>query len=413
MLQRISQLKNKVSSYEDLAASYDDALTMIELADEEGDLDLLDECKEIVDSFITKLDAMTLSTLLTGEYDAKNAILTFHAGAGGTEAQDWNQMLVRMYEHWGDKHGFKVSMIDFLDGDEAGLKSAVLLIEGENAYGFLKSEMGVHRLVRVSPFDASGRRHTSFASVEVTPEEVASEQNAHVDIKVTIPSGIPVSLFPLRFFISSEENTLYPVAGKDISTEVRDGKYGFVKELSQEEYESAVKESDGRVSFVCNFLTNCSNNATMVYVDNDYFDRGIDQLKNRLMLSIATGHKVSVPYNTYQYRTWGGNTTVNVYPQKLHNNGTETVRVTLAGVYVGDISIDKTGVTAGIASELPQGCDENSIVRLEFTDKECTGVSGGFWGGVSYSWSTDNRTFSAECTLGELLSGNTIVFEED
>ncbi len=170
VLQRISQLKNKVSSYEDLAASYDDALTMIELADEEGDLELLDECKEIVDSFISKLDAMTLSTLLTGEYDAKNAILTFHAGAGGTEAQDWNQMLVRMYEHWGEKHGFKVSMIDFLDGDEAGLKSAVLLIEGENAYGFLKSEMGVHRLVRVSPFDASGRRHTSFASLEVMPE---------------------------------------------------------------------------------------------------------------------------------------------------------------------------------------------------------------------------------------------------
>ena len=119
-----------------------------------------------------------------------------------------------------------------------------------------------------------------------------------------------------------------------------------------------------------------------------------------------------MPYNTYQYWTWGGNTTVNVYPQKLHDNGTETVRVTLDGVYVGDISIDETGVTAGIASELPQGCDENSIVRLEFTDKECTGVSGGLWSGVSYSWSAD-KTFSAECTLRELLSGNTIVFEED
>ncbi|MBR6005710.1 MAG: peptide chain release factor 2, partial [Clostridia bacterium] len=138
--------------------------------DEEGDLDLFDECEESVDSFVTKLDSMTLSTLLTGEYDSKNAILTFHAGAGGTEAQDWNQMLVRMYEHWGEKHGFKVSLIDFLDGDEAGLKSAVLLIEGENAYGYMKSEMGVHRLVRISPFDASGRRHTSFASLEVMPE---------------------------------------------------------------------------------------------------------------------------------------------------------------------------------------------------------------------------------------------------
>ena len=170
VVQRTAQLKNKITSYENLKGEYEDALTMIELADEEGDLDLFDECKESVDSFVTKLDSMTLSTLLTGEYDSKNAILTFHAGAGGTEAQDWNQMLVRMYEHWGEKHGFKVSLIDFLDGDEAGLKSAVLLIEGENAYGYMKSEMGVHRLVRISPFDASGRRHTSFASLEVMPE---------------------------------------------------------------------------------------------------------------------------------------------------------------------------------------------------------------------------------------------------
>ncbi|MBQ5562315.1 MAG: peptide chain release factor 2, partial [Clostridia bacterium] len=116
------------------------------------------------------LDAQRLQTLLTGEYDAKNAILTFHAGAGGTEAQDWAEMLYRMYCHWAERHNFKVKEVDYLDGEEAGLKSAVLLIEGENAYGYLKSESGVHRLVRVSPFDASGRRHTSFASLEVMPE---------------------------------------------------------------------------------------------------------------------------------------------------------------------------------------------------------------------------------------------------
>lgn len=143
---------------------------MIELSDEEEDLDMLEECQHSVDAFIKELDAQTLSTLLSGEYDSKNAILTFHAGAGGTEAQDWNQMLVRMYTRWGEQHGFKVSMLDFLDGDEAGLKSAVLCIEGENAYGYMKSEAGVHRLVRVSPFDSSGRRHTSFASLEVMPE---------------------------------------------------------------------------------------------------------------------------------------------------------------------------------------------------------------------------------------------------
>ncbi len=167
---RISQLKNKVKAYENLKGEFDDAEVLIELANEAEDLDMLDECKEAVDSFVEKLEAMTLSTLLSGEYDDSNAILTFHAGAGGTEAQDWNQMLVRMYEHWGEKKGFKVSMLDFLDGDEAGLKSAVLLIEGENAYGYLKGEMGVHRLVRISPFDSSGRRHTSFASLEVMPE---------------------------------------------------------------------------------------------------------------------------------------------------------------------------------------------------------------------------------------------------
>ncbi len=177
--QKISRLKNKVNAYEALKNSFDDTLVLIELSDEEGDLGMLDECKESVDAFVTKLEDMTLSTLLSGEYDNSNAILTFHAGAGGTEAQDWNQMLVRMYQHWGEKKGFNVQMLDFLDGDEAGLKSAVLLVEGENAYGYLKGEMGVHRLVRISPFDSSGRRHTSFASLEVMPE---IDDNVEVEI---------------------------------------------------------------------------------------------------------------------------------------------------------------------------------------------------------------------------------------
>ena len=165
--QHMAGLKNKIGAYDDLCGVYDDTLTLIELANEEEDESLFDECREGVDGFIKALDAMTLSTLLTGEYDSNNAILTFHAGAGGTEAQDWAQMLFRMYNRWGERHGFKVSTLDYLDGDEAGLKSAVILIEGENAYGYMKSESGIHRLVRVSPFDASGRRHTSFASLDV------------------------------------------------------------------------------------------------------------------------------------------------------------------------------------------------------------------------------------------------------
>ena len=165
VLQRISQLKNKVAAYTSLETAFDDTMTLIELADEEEDLSMFDECREGVTKFEDELEKQTLSTLLNGEYDAKNALLTFHAGAGGTEAQDWTQI--------------KVSMLDFLDGDEAGLKSAVLLVEGENAYGYLKGEMGVHRLVRVSPFDSSGRRHTSFASLEVMPE---IDDNIEVEI---------------------------------------------------------------------------------------------------------------------------------------------------------------------------------------------------------------------------------------
>lgn len=170
VLQKISQLKAKVASYQSLCNEYNDTEALIVLADEEGDETLLDEVKTGVDKVIKDVEEMRLTTLLNGEYDSKNAILTFHAGAGGTEAQDWAQMLFRMYCRWGERHGYKVKTLDYLDGEEAGLKSAVILIEGLNAYGYLKCEMGVHRLVRISPFDSSGRRHTSFASLEVMPE---------------------------------------------------------------------------------------------------------------------------------------------------------------------------------------------------------------------------------------------------
>lgn len=170
ILQRSSALKNKIASYEKLCAMREDALALVELANEEEDLSLLPEAQEELGKVQSGMEVLRLTTLLKGEYDAKNAILTFHAGAGGTEAQDWAAMLYRMYCRWGERHGFQVKTLDYLDGEEAGLKSASILIEGMNAYGFLKSEAGVHRLVRVSPFDSSGRRHTSFASLEVMPE---------------------------------------------------------------------------------------------------------------------------------------------------------------------------------------------------------------------------------------------------
>lgn len=169
-MQKIGALKSKVESYETLKNDFDDAQVMIELADEEGDASLVDDCTQSVTDIENRIESLTLSTLLNGEFDSKNAILTFHAGAGGTEAQDWAEMLFRMYNRWGERHGYKVSTLDYLEGDVAGIKSATILIEGENAYGYLHGEMGIHRLVRVSPFDSSGRRHTSFASLEVMPE---------------------------------------------------------------------------------------------------------------------------------------------------------------------------------------------------------------------------------------------------
>ncbi|MBR5391152.1 MAG: peptide chain release factor 2 [Clostridia bacterium] len=170
VLQRIKQLKDKVARYNALTMLYEDVVTTIEMAEEMEDESLFPEVQEGYQKFETELEKQTLDTLLSGEYDGNNAILSFHAGAGGTEAMDWTQMLVRMYQHWADSKGFKWKMLDELDGEDAGLKSAEMLIEGENAYGYLKSENGVHRLVRVSPFDASGRRQTSFAAVEVMPE---------------------------------------------------------------------------------------------------------------------------------------------------------------------------------------------------------------------------------------------------
>ncbi len=170
VLQEISKIKDKLDSYEKLCTNYSDTLDIIEMANEEEDLSLLEDIVNSVNDICDSLDKQRLSTLLTGEYDANNAILTFHAGAGGTEAQDWAEMLLRMYTRWADAHSFKVQVTDILDGDEAGIKSATIFVEGENAYGYLKSEIGVHRLVRVSPFDSSGRRHTSFASLEVMPE---------------------------------------------------------------------------------------------------------------------------------------------------------------------------------------------------------------------------------------------------
>ena len=167
---RLKQLQNKITRQEKLIGEWEDLTALCEMGQEAEDEELLAELKEGFAVLEEKVEETRMTTLLSGEYDNSNAILQFHAGAGGTEAQDWAQMLYRMYTRWAERHGFVYKILDYEDGDEAGIKSAAISIEGENAYGLLKSENGVHRLVRVSPFDANARRQTSFAAIEVMPE---------------------------------------------------------------------------------------------------------------------------------------------------------------------------------------------------------------------------------------------------
>ena len=169
-MKELKNLKDTVEKYQSLAQAYEDVETMIEMGYEENDESLIPEIQEMLDTFIEEFEKLKISTLLSAEYDNSGAILTLHAGAGGTEACDWTSMLFRMYCRWADQHGFSTEVLDYLDGDEAGIKSVTVQINGENAYGYLKSERGVHRLVRISPFNANGKRQTSFASCDVMPD---------------------------------------------------------------------------------------------------------------------------------------------------------------------------------------------------------------------------------------------------
>lgn len=185
----VGDLKAKLGRFEKLQGLYDDAETMLLMLEEENDPSLVPEGEEAVENVGKAVDELQLMTMLNGEYDHSNAILTFHAGTGGTEAQDWAEMLYRMYNKWAQAHGMSVEVMDYQDGDEAGLKSASIMVKGTNAYGLLKSENGVHRLVRISPFDANARRQTSFASLEVMPE---LDNTIHVDIR---PEDIEMQVY--------------------------------------------------------------------------------------------------------------------------------------------------------------------------------------------------------------------------
>ena len=183
VMQKITSLRSKIEQFNGVKTLVEDAETLYEMCKEMGDdEELLAEAGEATDKAMQALEQMELETLLNGKYDRNNAIISIHPGAGGTESQDWADMLYRMYVRWAERHGFAITLLDYLAGEEAGIKSVTLLIKGENAFGYLKAEKGVHRLVRISPFDSAGRRHTSFTAVEVMPE-VEHDNDIQIDEK--------------------------------------------------------------------------------------------------------------------------------------------------------------------------------------------------------------------------------------
>lgn len=180
VMKTVKNLKDTLAAYDAVAEEYEELGVLVEMADEENDSSLIPEISELFDSFKEHFDTLRIQTLLSGEFDKDNAVITLHAGAGGTESCDWTGMLMRMYTRWAEKKGFSTEILDFLEGDEAGVKSVTIQVNGENAYGYLKSEKGVHRLVRISPFNAAGKRQTSFSSCDVMPD---IDEDISIDIK--------------------------------------------------------------------------------------------------------------------------------------------------------------------------------------------------------------------------------------
>ena len=253
---KLKSLKDDVSTYYELEAQYQDILDLIELANEEDDRDMIEEVEADYAKFKEKLENLQPKTLLSGEYDDQNAIITLHAGAGGTEACDWTSMLYRMYTRWADQHGFQVEVLDTLEGDEAGLKSVTFQINGENAYGLLKSEHGVHRLVRISPFNANAKRQTSFSSCEVMPD-IEKDLDVEVrddDIRIDTyrssgaggqhinktSSAIRITHFPSGIVVTCQ-NERSQLQNKDKAMQMLKQKLFMLKEQENAEKEAEIR----------------------------------------------------------------------------------------------------------------------------------------------------------------------------
>ena len=253
---KLKSLKDDVSTYYELEAQYQDILDLIELANEEDDRDMIEEVEADYAKFKEKLENLQTKTLLSGDYDDQNAIITLHAGAGGTEACDWTSMLYRMYTRWADQHGFQVEVLDTLEGDEAGLKSVTFQINGENAYGLLKSEHGVHRLVRISPFNANAKRQTSFSSCEVMPD-IEKDLDVEVrddDIRIDTyrssgaggqhinktSSAIRITHFPSGIVVTCQ-NERSQLQNKDKAMQMLKQKLFMLKEQENAEKEAEIR----------------------------------------------------------------------------------------------------------------------------------------------------------------------------